>query len=115
MASIVALTLSLLALSCSSIATALQGRTQRPCVDFEIPVAVDAINADYDAPRVSSTPEAVNFVLSREAWNKANLTNKGAIHVQKTFKISARLCVPEKGAKSEILQIATHGGGFSKT
>lgn len=65
MAPIVALTLSLLAPSRSSSATPLQA--QRPCVDFDIPVAVDAINSDWDAPRVSSTAEAVNFVLSSEA------------------------------------------------
>ncbi|PVH91895.1 alpha/beta-hydrolase [Periconia macrospinosa] len=105
MVSVIALTLSLLALSRSSIATPLQARTQRPCVDFEIPVAVDTTNSDYDIPRVSNTTEAVGFVVSR----------KGNIYVKKTFTISARLCVPDKGPKSDILQIATHGGGFSKT
>jgi hypothetical protein len=113
MAPIVALTLSLLALSRSSSATPLQA--QRPCVDFGIPVTLATINSDWDAPRVSSTAEAVNFVLNSEAWNKPNLTSKGDIHVNQTFTISARLCVPDNGTKSDILQIATHGGGFSKT
>jgi len=112
MAPLVALVLSLLSLSSYSIATPLQAR--RPCVDFQIPVVVDAINQKLEAPGVSSNVEAVNMVLNLEAWNAPNFT-KGDIHVQQTFSISARLCVPEKGAKNDILQIATHGGGFSKT
>lgn len=111
----VALTLFLLALSSFSTATPLQVR--RPCVDFQIPVAVDTINQNFEAPRVNDSVEAINLILSLETWNAPNVTekNKGNIHVQQTFSISARLCVPENGTKKDTLQIATHGGGFSKT
>jgi hypothetical protein len=66
---------------------------------------------------VNNTLEIVNFVLSIETWNAPNVTSKnmGDVHVQQTFSISARLCVPENGTKKDTLQIATHGGGFSKT
>jgi hypothetical protein len=61
--------------------------------------------------------ESVNLVLSLEAWNAPNATqrNQGNIHVSRNFSISARLCVPENGEKKDISKIATHGGGFSKT
>ncbi|KAK9364535.1 alpha/beta-hydrolase [Lipomyces kononenkoae] len=112
----VATTLFLLALASSS--TAIPCPTpQRPCVDFLIPVAVDTINQEFEAPQVNSNADAVNAILSIEAWNAPNVTEriKGDIHVQQTFSISARLCVPENGKKKDTLQIATHGGGFSKS
>jgi hypothetical protein len=114
MAPAVAFTLFLLALSSSSTALSLQAR--RPCIDFQISVAVDTINQKFEAPRVNDNVDVVNLVLSLEAWNAPNVTekNKGDIHVQQTFSISARLCVPDSGNKKDILQIATHGGGFSK-
>ena len=34
------------------------------------------------------------------------------ITFSKTFNIYAELCVPPNGQKKEMLQIATHGGGF---
>jgi hypothetical protein len=88
----------------------------RPCVDFQIPIAVDTVNQNFETLQVNSNADVVDFLLDLETWSSPNLTerNKGDIPVQQTFSISARLCVPENGKKKDILQIATHGMGFSK-
>jgi hypothetical protein len=108
---------TLLLLALARFSTAIPTQAQRPCVDFQIPVAVDTVNQKFEAPQVNNNVDAVNLVLNLVAWNAPNVTqrNQGDIRVQQTFSISARLCVPENGAKKDILQIATHGGGFSKT
>jgi len=89
---------------------------QRPCVDFQIPVAVDTINQKWETVQVYNNADVVEFLLGLETWSSPNLTerNNGDVTIQQTFSISARLCVPTNGTKKDILQIATHGVGFSK-
>lgn len=106
---------ALLTFAASSLAA--PSHTQRPCTDIQIPVAVNAVNQKWDAPRVDNDIDAVAFVQDIETWSSPNITQRleGNIQVKKTLSISARLCVPEKGKKKNTLQIATHGGGFSKS
>lgn len=88
----------------------------RPCVDFQTPVAVNTTNQKWKNLRADSNADAVEFLLDLETWSSPNLTQRNLedIQVQQTFSISTRLCVPGIGKKKDILQIATHGVGFSK-
>jgi hypothetical protein len=115
MASVIAATLSFLALAGSSVAIP-SLNTERPCINFTIPVAVDAKNNKWNVPRVDQAIDAADFTLQFERWSAPNLTERleGLRHVQQNFSISATLCVPEDGKKKDILHIASHGGGFNK-
>jgi hypothetical protein len=90
---------------------------QRSCVQIEVPVSVDTTAIKWQQPRVDSNIDAVDWVTYQTTRTSPNNTESmiGRISVKETFKINGQLCVPPKGAaRSEILQIATHGGGFDK-
>ncbi|KAJ9609116.1 hypothetical protein H2200_006887 [Cladophialophora chaetospira] len=89
-------------------------RADRPCIELRIPVHVVANNSQYQMPRVDSTIDYVDWVWFTERWSaltSAELVT-GAIPVNQTFTIHGQLCIPPGGSKADILQIATHGGGF---
>ncbi|KAK4148416.1 hypothetical protein C8A00DRAFT_39018 [Chaetomidium leptoderma] len=67
-------------------------------------------------PRVDSNIDAVEWVTEMTTWSSPNMTERiiGNITIEDTFKISGQLCVPPRGARSDVLQIATHGVGFDK-
>ncbi|KAF2813704.1 uncharacterized protein BDZ99DRAFT_506636 [Mytilinidion resinicola] len=96
---------SFLALARSSLAY-----NPRPCIGFKVPVEVQANNSIYDIPRVDSNVDAVDLVRNLVVWSGPNATSRitAPRPVHQTFSISARLCVPDGGAKASILQIATH-------
>jgi len=58
----------------------------------------------------------VDWVDDMTTWSSPNTTSRilGQITVKETFKISGQLCVPAKGARSDTLQLATHGVGFDQ-
>lgn len=115
MAPVIIAAAALLALAKSSLASPLHSR--RPCIDFQLPVAVEATQSVLDVPRVDNNIDAVKFIWNLETWSSPNLTErvKGEVQVKQTFLIGARLCVPEHGHKKNTLHIATHGGGFAKS
>lgn len=86
------------------------------CIDLSIPITVSANNAVYDTPRIDSNIDVADWMWDTYTWSHANLTSRvnGTIHVKETFNISGKLCVPHKGRKADILQIATHGIAFDK-
>jgi hypothetical protein len=88
----------------------------RSCVQLEVPVSVDTTAIKWLQPRVDSNVDAVEWVTDMTTWTSPNITERmiGTIIVKDTFKINGQLCVPSKGAKSDILQLATHGVGFDK-
>ena len=79
-------------------------------------MSVDTTTTKWLQPRVDSNIDAVDWVNYMTTWTSPNLTERmlGDITVKQTFKINGQLCVPPKGAKSEILQLATPGVGFDK-
>ncbi|KAK0652452.1 Alpha/Beta hydrolase protein [Cercophora newfieldiana] len=88
----------------------------RPCVQLEVPVSIDTTAIKWLQPKVDNNIEAVDWVRFQTTRTSPNTTESaiGQITIKKTFKINGQLCVPPKGSKSSILQIATHGGGFDK-
>ncbi|KAK1757317.1 hypothetical protein QBC47DRAFT_339872 [Echria macrotheca] len=88
----------------------------RSCVQLEIPVSVDTVTTKWLQPRVDSSIDAVDWMSYMTTWTspKGDAAILGNITVKQTFKINGQLCVPPKGAKSDILQLATHGVGFDK-
>jgi hypothetical protein len=87
------------------------------CVQLEVPVPVIATNYHYTMPRVDSNIDAIDWTVNVTTWSslKASERVTGPVPVDRTFDISAQLCVPShKGTKADILQIATHGLGFDK-
>ncbi|KAK3352477.1 Alpha/beta hydrolase family-domain-containing protein [Lasiosphaeria hispida] len=91
--------------------------TPRSCVEIEVPVSIDTTAIKWLQPRVDSNIDAVDWVNYQTTRTSPNNTQSmiGQITVKETFKINGQLCAPPKGsARSEILQIATHGGGFDK-
>lgn len=86
------------------------------CVQLEVPVQISAENHEIDMPRVDNNVDAIDWVWDITTWSQPNVTTrvKSIIPINETFIISAQLCVPRGGAKSEILQLATHGVGFDK-
>ncbi|KAK3291495.1 Alpha/beta hydrolase family-domain-containing protein [Chaetomium fimeti] len=89
----------------------------RSCVQIEVPVSVETTAIKWLQPRVDSNIDAVDWVRYQTTRASPNNTESmmGRIPVKETFNINGQLCVPPKGAaRSETLQIATHGGGFDK-
>jgi hypothetical protein len=96
--------------------SAAPSKTNRQCVQLQVPVKVSAKNYDLKMPRVDNNIDAVDWAWNLETWSHLTTEDrvKGTMDVSDTFKISAQLCTPVGGAKSEILQIATHGLGYDK-
>ncbi|KAK3326731.1 hypothetical protein B0H66DRAFT_513334 [Apodospora peruviana] len=87
----------------------------RQCVDLEIPVKVAIESQILAQPRVDNNIDAVDWASTMTTWSKPDPSFLGNITIKETFKINGRLCVPTiKGARSDILQLATHGVGFDK-
>ncbi|KAI4179147.1 MAG: hypothetical protein L6R41_008009, partial [Letrouitia leprolyta] len=89
--------------------------SDRPCVNFLLPVSVTAQNAEYDIVHVNDNINATAFAVDLDTWS-FNVTNRVLrnITVSDTFEISAQLCIPPNGNKKQNLFIATHGGLFDK-
>ena len=90
--------------------------TTRPCVQLEIPVKLSTTATRWLQPRVDSSIDAVDWVVYMTTWSTPNITERinGTVVITDTFKINGQLCVPPKGAKADILQLATHGVGYDK-
>ncbi len=89
----------------------------KQCVELEVPIPVLATNHHYTMPRVDSNIDAVDWTLNVTTWSTPSAAERvtALVPVDRTFKISAQLCVPrQRGAKADILQIGTHGLGFDK-
>jgi hypothetical protein len=87
------------------------------CVQLEVPVPVIATNYHYAMPRVDSNIDAIDWTVNVTTWSSPSASERvtGPVPVNRTFSISAQLCVPSrKGTKADVLQIATHGLGFDK-
>lgn len=83
------------------------------CVQLQIPVTASANNTRYNSVKVESNIDLVDFVWDTSTWSHANRSTQ--VHpVHGTYSISAQLCIPPDGTKSDVLQIATHGLGFDK-
>jgi hypothetical protein len=89
-------------------------QTDRPCIQLQVPVHVVANNSRFDMPRVDSTIDWVDWIWETERWSTPDAASRirGVIPIDQTLTISAQLCVPPGGSKSQILQVATHGVGF---
>jgi hypothetical protein len=89
------------------------GISNRQCIQLEIPVKVDVTATKWLQPRVESTIDAVEWVSELSTWSSPTQRDIGDLVVNDTFKISGQLCIPSGGgARSNVLQIATHGAGF---
>ncbi|KAL2166304.1 hypothetical protein VTG60DRAFT_2963 [Thermothelomyces hinnuleus] len=88
----------------------------RPCIQLEIPVGIDTTATKWLQLRVDSNIDAVDWVADLTTRTSPNLTERmiGEVRIKDTFKIPDQLCVPPRGTKWDILQIATHGIGFDK-
>ncbi|KAK4032179.1 hypothetical protein C8A01DRAFT_41389 [Parachaetomium inaequale] len=89
----------------------------KQCVELRVPVPVVALNHHYIMPRVDSNIDAIDWTVNVTTWSNPTAAERvtGDVSVDRTFNINAQLCVPsQKGAKADILQIATHGLGFDK-
>ncbi|GAD98592.1 hypothetical protein CHGG_09132 [Paecilomyces variotii No. 5] len=90
-------------------------KTNKYCVQLNVPVQISAKNTHFDTPRVDKTSDVANWVWDIWTWSHLNKSRDlGVIPVHDTFNINARLCIPTRGAKSHILQVATHGSGYDK-
>lgn len=73
---------------------------------------------DYEMPRVDSDIDAIGWELNVTTWSAPSFLerNTGPVSVDRTFNISAQLCVPsaEGGPKAGFLQIATQGLAWDK-
>lgn len=100
----------------SSAAPAPAAPLSKQCVQLEVPLLITANNSRFDLPRVDSNIDAVDLVWDLTTWSHMGETGRvtGIIPINDTFTISAQLCIPQQGAKADILQIATHGVGFDK-
>jgi hypothetical protein len=86
-------------------------RSDRYCIQLDIPVFATAPSAIYDIPQVGNDIEATAWAIYDATWSTPhgvqniikNTTTFGA------FNIHAQLCVPKSSKKRDILQIATHG------
>lgn len=98
------------------VASALSPATKQ-CVQLEVPVPVVATNRHYSMPRVDSNIDAIDWTVNVTTWSEPSAENRTIrlLPINSTFKISAQLCVPlQRGAKANVLQIATPGLGFDK-
>lgn len=98
------------------VASALAPATKQ-CVQLEVPVPVIATNRHYSMPRVDSNIDAIDWTVNVTTWSEPSAEDRSMrlLPINSTFKISAQLCVPlQRGAKANILQIATPGLGFDK-
>ena len=89
--------------------------SDRPCVNFMLPVPATAQNAEYDIVHVNDNIDATAYAVDLDTWS-FNATSRVLrnITVSDTFDISVQLCVPPNGTKKQNLFIATHGGLFDK-
>ena len=89
--------------------------SDRPCINFMLPVPATAQNAEYDVIHVDDNINATAYAVDVDTWS-FNVTNRllRNITVSDTFDISVQLCVPPNGTKKQNLFIATHGGLFDK-
>ncbi|KAF2655184.1 hypothetical protein K491DRAFT_599447 [Lophiostoma macrostomum CBS 122681] len=87
------------------------------CVQLQILVPVVADQYHYDQPQVNSNIDAIDWTVNVTTWDMADWTarQRGTVHINQTFTISAQLCVPSKNtSKADILHIATAGQGFDR-
>lgn len=91
-------------------------KATKQCVDLLVPVSVTANNGKFPVARFEDNVGATDFLDTAFSWTSLNASSvPPVLVVRDTFNISAQLCVPAaRGAKSDILQIATHGLGFDK-
>jgi hypothetical protein len=84
------------------------------CTSFTLPVPVTVSEHLYDLPPVDSQISAASFEVVMDTWDGKGFGERieKNITYSKTFDIWTQLCIPTDGAKKEMLQIATHGGGF---
>ena len=89
--------------------------SDRPCVNFILPVSATAQNTEYDVVHVNDNIDAVAYTVDLDTWS-FNATNRVLrnVTVSDTFDISVQLCLPPNGIKKQYLFIATHGAGFDK-
>ncbi len=91
--------------------------TTKQCVQLEVSIPVVATNYHYTMPRVDSSIDAIDWTLNVTTWSTPNATVRitNPVPVNRTFSVSAQLCVPsQRSTKSNILQIAAHGNGFDR-
>lgn len=98
-------------------ATATAGAVSKQCVQFTVPVLVNATNNNYSMPRVDSNIDAVQWSLNISVYDALTPAERdmGPVPINRKFDISAQLCVPgTETVKSDILQIAVHGNAWDR-
>ncbi|KAB5566255.1 hypothetical protein GE09DRAFT_1106058 [Coniochaeta sp. 2T2.1] len=114
MASLVVLLVAVLATK-GSRATPTPDTKSRQCVQLEVPIKLSSFTTTtWNQPRVDSSIDAVDWVDWMTTWTTPENKASGKTTINQTFKINGQLCVPTKGTKSDIVQLATHGVGFDK-
>lgn len=84
------------------------------CTTFTLPIPVTVSEHLYSLPPVDSNIDAAAYEVIMDTWSGKPFPERIVQNItfEKTFQIHAQLCVPPSGAKKDMLQIATHGGGF---
>lgn len=81
------------------------------CQRFTLPITATAAGADYGIARINDDIDASAWAINHDTWS----TVQGLMSVVRnttiggTYNIHAQLCTPKVSARSNILQIATHG------
>lgn len=90
--------------------------SNRPCVDFMLPVTVTAQNVEYNIVHVNNNIDAVAYAVDLDTWSSPSEADRVIrnITVSDAYNISTQLCIPPDGSKQDHLQIATHGLFFDK-
>ncbi|KAK4552139.1 hypothetical protein LTR86_010675 [Recurvomyces mirabilis] len=89
---------------------------RQPCTTFNVQVPITARQHLYDVVPVNNNIDAIHFAQDIDTWDSPSMVERITqnITISRTYDIHAQLCVPADGKKKNLLQIATHGGGFDR-
>ena len=86
------------------------------CHQFDIPITAEAPGAVYGIPQVVDDLTTVQWAVHVDTWSWKARPDHGIVKnltISGTYNIHAQLCVPTgAGRKTNVLQIATHGGHY---
>ncbi|KAK3678470.1 hypothetical protein LTR78_001767 [Recurvomyces mirabilis] len=87
---------------------------RQPCTTFNVQVPITARQHLYDVVPVNNNIDAIHFAQDIDTWDSPSMVERITqnITISRTYDIHAQLCVSADGKKKNLLQIATHGGGF---
>ena len=86
------------------------------CHQFDVAITAEAPGAVYGIPQVIDDLTTVQWAIQADTWSWKVRPDHGILEnitIAGTYNIHAQLCVPTgPGRKTNVLQIATHGGHY---